>query len=106
MRRRITDIVGGILVFLLFACVGLDGRARQGAAVVAAKHKRRRRQMLAPLHLQRAPQVKEAATKELMRVYPHLDALMASTIAWYELEKKPAEKGKEDAGTENQTVVS
>ena len=25
MRRRITDIVGGILIFLLFACVALDG---------------------------------------------------------------------------------
>ena len=30
----------------------------------------------------------EAATAELMRLYPHLDYLMASTIAWYHIEKK------------------
>ena len=47
----------------------------------------------------------EAAAKELMRLYPHLDALMASTIAWYEL-KKNLLRGKEDAGAEDKTVVS
>ena len=51
-----------------------------------------------------SPQV-EAAAKELMRLYPHLDALMASTIAWYELEKKPTQTVK-DGGEEDKEAIS
>ena len=51
-----------------------------------------------------SPEV-EAAAKELMRLYPHLDALMASTIAWAELRKKPDDTCK-DGGEEKQETFS
>ena len=50
-----------------------------------------------------SPEIK-ACAKELMRQFPHLDYLMASTIAWAELEKKPGLTDK-DAGEQNQTAV-
>ena len=50
-----------------------------------------------------SPQVALAA-KELMKQFPHLDYLMASTIAWYELEKKPMVT--HNAGCKNEAFVS
>ena len=50
-----------------------------------------------------SPQV-VAAAKELIRQFPHLDYLMASTIAWHELEKKPMVT--HNAGFEDKTAIS
>ena len=46
-----------------------------------------------------------ATAKELIRQFPHLDYLMASTIAWHELEKNSSSKDS-NAGFKIEEVVS